>query len=211
MKVIHTNTLKDSWRQTFLALCDADDTDNDKYWRDEPVLIEVASPDVRPEPLFPMAQEDLNLINRYIVTGEQEERVCHEWTKLYYHRIFDEPLSQYRYFLEKLRATPPVGEAQISLWDKARDQDAAVSPCTQILWGRLRDGALELHVHAHSSDAYKKLLMNMQEFVSFQHHVAAELGCRVGKYLHFIDSCHLHHKDLEKIRLLEASIAMPST
>ena len=55
---------------------------------------------------------------------------------------------------------------QISIWDKSIDQTSDISPCTQILWFRKKFNKLEMHTHAHSSDAYKKLLMNIQEFVN---------------------------------------------
>ena len=46
---------------------------------------------------FPIIQEDIDIINKFIISGESEELVCHEWTKLYYHRLFDEPNSQIEY------------------------------------------------------------------------------------------------------------------
>ena len=93
------------------------------------------------------------------------------------------------------------------MWDKAIDQNQKVSPCTQIIWARIKHGKLELHVHAHSSDAYKKLLMNMLEFISLQHYIAKRVGVPVGKYFHFLDSGHLHHKDIAAIKALRADLA----
>ncbi|QQS18139.1 hypothetical protein IPL68_05905 [Candidatus Saccharibacteria bacterium] len=75
------------------------------------------------------------------------------------------------------------------------DQDMKISPCTQIIWGRIRYGKLEMHVHAHSSDAYNKLLLNLLEFVSLQSYLAKRLGLPAGMYYHFLDSCHLHNSD----------------
>ncbi|MBZ0186239.1 MAG: thymidylate synthase, partial [Candidatus Obscuribacterales bacterium] len=99
------------------------------------------------------------------------------------------------YLLEKLRLPEPVGEAQISLWDKNIDQGQEISPCTQIIWGRKRGDTLELHVHTHSSDAYKKLLMNLQEFISLHQYLAGRLDLNPGRYIHFLDSCHIHRQD----------------
>ena len=47
--------------------------------------------------------------------------MIHDWTKLYYHRMFTEPHSQVEYFLEKLKEETPQGDALISIWDKERD------------------------------------------------------------------------------------------
>lgn len=204
---ITANTPNDAWRSAFTSLYDnGAETGNDKYFRDEVMLIEVNNPVVEPaDPQFPMEQIDLDIINRFIFTGENEDEVVHDWTKLYYHRAFDEPNSQIEFLIGNLNPDNPVGEAQISMWDKNADQGQKVSPCTQIIWARIKHGKLELHVHAHSSDAYKKLLMNILEFVSLQHYIAKRVGVPVGKYYHFLDSGHLHRKDMDAIQALRTA------
>ncbi len=205
MKIIQTVTTNQAWREVFQTLMDSSiETDNDKYYRDEPVLIRIKEPTFEtPDELFPMAEEDLAQINRYIVTGEDEDQVVHEWTKIYYHRIWDEPNSQIRFMIKTLQEDTPTGECQISMWDKTVDQQADKSPCTQILWARIKHGKLEWHTHAHSSDAYKKLLMNIREFIALQYYVADQLGVEVGPYYHILDSCHVHWKDLESAQRLQ--------
>ena len=194
----------DAWIQTFKTLLTTgSDTGNSKYYRDETASIEVTSPDViAKDSHFPMTQQELDVINDFIYSGENEEGVVHEWTKLYHHRAFDQPNSQIEFMIEKLQAPLPVGEAIISMWDKSVDQDQQVAPCTLVVWGRIKHGKLEFHVHAHSSDAYKKLLMNILEFISLQKYVASRLGVEMGSYYHFLDSVHLHTKDLAAIEKL---------
>lgn len=206
---VTANTPNDAWRSTFTSLYDNGAvTGNDKYFRDEVVLIEIENPTVEPaDARFPMRQDDLDVINRFIYTGEDEDQVVHDWTKLYYHRAFDQPNSQIEFLISNLDSENPVGEAQISMWDKNADQGQKVSPCTQIIWARIKHGKLELHVHAHSSDAYKKLLMNVLEFVSLQHYIAERVGLPVGRYYHFLDSGHLHNKDLEAIEALRKELS----
>ncbi|MEO6109826.1 MAG: thymidylate synthase [Candidatus Saccharimonadales bacterium] len=208
--MIHISTISanEAWLETFTALLDqGSETGNDKYLRDEVTLIEIAEPLVLPADVrFPMSQSDLDVINRYIYTGENEENVVHDWTKLYYHRSFDEPNSQIEFLIKSLDQNNPVGEAQISMWDKSIDQGQKVSPCTQIIWARIKHGTLELHIHTNSSDAYKKLLMNMLEFISLQHYIAERVGLPVGHYYHFLDSCHLHVKDQLAIESLRQDI-----
>ena len=205
---IIATTPNDAWRSAFKSLYDTgSDTGNQKYFSDELTLIEITNPTVEPaDPRFPMDQKDLDIINRYIHTGENETAVVHDWTKLYYHRAFDEPNSQIEFLIANLNAENPVGEAQISMWDKLQDQGQKVSPCTQIIWARIKHGKLELHVHAHSSDVYKKLLMNILEFVSLQHYIAGRVGLPVGSYYHFLDSGHLHDKDKAAIDSLRKEL-----
>src|ERR1700677_4956468 len=118
MIVIQTDNAVAAWRQALTRLMqEGTTTDNGKYFRDELIAIELASPSVEPsDPLFPMPQHDLDVINNFIWSGADEANVCHEWTKLYHHRIFDQPHSQVDYMLAKLRLPEPVGEAVISLW-----------------------------------------------------------------------------------------------
>jgi len=142
-----------------------------------------------------MSQADLDVINHFIYTGENEDQVSHEWTKLYYHRAFDEPNSQIKFLIRNLKADWPVPEAQISIWDKMIDQDSDITPCAQIIWARIKHGKLELHVHTNSTDAYKKLLMNLLEFISLQHYIAEQVGLPVGTYYFIADSCHIYRKD----------------
>jgi len=209
MLLIEAENAVTAWKKALVTLLrDGDETDNSKYFRDEPALIELSNPSIEPaDPLFPMTQKDLDIINRFIFTGEKEDQVCHEWTRIYYHRMFDEPNSQVRYLIEKLQLDEPTGEAQMSMWDKSVDQKREISPCIQIVWGRKRGGSLELHVHAHSCDAYGKLLMNLQEFISLQHYLASELGLKVGRYLHFLDSCHVHTEDVDAAEALVTRFA----
>ena len=208
--MIHTiaNTPNAAWRSAFMALYDTGtETANQRYFRDEVVLIEIEKPTVEPaDARFPMKQADLDVINKFICTGENEDKVVHDWTKLYYHRAFDGPNSQIEFLISKLDPEHPAGEAQISMWDKNIDQNQKISPCTQIIWARIKHGKLELHVHAHSSDVYKKLLMNILEFISLQHYIAQRVGVPVGKYYHFLDSGHLHTKDLDAIEALRAGL-----
>lgn len=205
---ITTETTNQAWRQAFTQLYDSgQETNNDRYFRDELMVISVTQPELEPiDPLFPMPQEDISLINHFITTGENEEQVVHEWTKLYFHRMFDRPHSQIEYFISKLQSSIPKGDALMSLWEKSVDQTADINPCTQVVWGRIKQGALELHVHAHSSDAYKKLLMNMQEFIAIQHYVAGRLNISVGPYYHILDSCHFHWKDVEAAKELRGKM-----
>lgn len=192
-----TDSANDAWRQALTrVLHEGAETGNQFYLRDEMVVFELSRPTIEvPDPLFPMAAADLAVINNFITTGADEDSVCHDWTKLYYHRIFDEPNSQIKYMLEVLRESEPLTPAVASLWDKTVDQRQLVAPCTMVIWGRRRGKALELHVHAHSSDAYKKLLMNLQEFISLHHWLSAQLKLEVGKYIHVLDSCHIHRED----------------
>lgn len=207
MITIKEQTSSAAWRETFKTLyAHGSETDNDKYFRDELTVIEISKPAIESDSLFPMAQQDLDTITRFIWSGEHEESVVHEWTKLYYHRMFDEPHSQIEYLLRKIQEGRPKGDTQISLWDKNQDQEAEISPCTQIIWGRLKHGALELHVHAHSSDAYQKLFMNIQEFVSLHLYLAERLGVPAGTYYHMIDSCHLHRKHMSEIEGLAKAL-----
>lgn len=200
MITIKANNLNEAWRKAFIKLMEeGSKTDNTKYYRDEFIAFEIEdASEVNVDPNFPMSDEDLKIINRFMRTGDNEEKVVHETTKIYYHRIFDEPNSQVEYMVKVLNYDEPMGDSQISLWDKTKDQDFFYSPCTLVLWARRKHGKLEFHTHAHSSDAYKKLLMNLSEFASFHTYLSQRVNCVQGTYYHLIDSCHVHFEDLDK-------------
>lgn len=197
---IKAHNLNEAWRKAFITLFEmGGKTDNQKYFSDELVVFEIDDNDTSSfDPLFPMSQEDLALICDFIVTGKNEEAVVHETTKIYHHRMFDEPRSQVEYMVKVLNYDEPMGDAQISLWDKHLDQDFFYSPCTLVLWARRKHDYLEFHTHSHSSDAYKKLLMNLAEFSSFHRYLSGRVNSKVGTYYHIIDSCHIHYEDYDK-------------
>jgi len=197
MLIVRTENAVAAWRQTLGKLIrEGGATGNSKYFRDEFVTIELSNPSIEPaDPLFPMSQDDLDTINRFIISGENESGVIHDWTKIYHHRMFDQPHSQVENMVAALAKDGLSGQALMSLWDKTIDPYQTVRPCTLVIWGRKKEGKLELHVHARASDAYSKLLMNLQEFIALQKYLAGRLNMPPGKYYHVIDSCHIHSQD----------------
>jgi thymidylate synthase len=199
MIYIKAQSLNEAWRKAFITLFEmGGKTDNQKYFSDELIVFEVDDNDIsRFDPLFPMTQKDLDLICDFIISGQHEDEVVHETTKIYHHRMFDEPRSQVEYMVKVLNYDEPMGDAQISLWDKHLDQDFFYSPCTLVLWARRKHDHLEFHTHSHSSDTYKKLLMNLAEFSSFHRYLSQRIDAKVGTYYHIIDSCHIHYEDYD--------------
>ena len=197
---IKAKHLNEAWRKAFIALFEVGGhTDNSKYFSDELVVFEIEDNTIGEfDPLFPMSQRDLDVICDFIVSGEREDEVIHETTKIYHHRMFDEPNSQVEYMVKVLQYEEPMGDTQISLWDKHLDQDFFYSPCTLVLWARRKHDALEFHTHSHSSDAYKKLLMNLAEFSNYHKYLAERVQVKLGTYYHIIDSCHIHYEDYDQ-------------
>lgn len=194
-------SLNDAWLETLQALYSSPSALSSKYCRDLPALIKIAAPCAMEEvsPIFPMGSAAVQQINHYLVTGEGESEVPHEWSKLYRKRIFEEPYNQVEFVIRQLSEEETSGRTQISLWDKTTDQNAKIAPCTQILWFRRRGDSLEMHTHAHSSDAWNKLLMNIHEFHALQVYIAERAGLQIGAYYHFIDSCHIHQVDEKSV------------
>src|SRR5690606_12552032 len=88
----------EAWYESLRLLLQAETHShyNEKLCRDEPSIIEIQNPCIEPIPeKFPMSQHDIDIIKRYIISGENKRQVVHEWTKIYYHRIYYEPNSQY--------------------------------------------------------------------------------------------------------------------
>jgi thymidylate synthase len=199
--VINAKTSNEAWVEAIEKLINSNSTGNNKYFRDEAAVFCLDAPSIEPkDDRFPMSQSDLDTINQFMVSGENEDNVCHEWTKLYYHRLFDAPNPQIEFILGRLSQETPRSSCHASLWDKNIDQEALIQPCTLVVWARVRNSHLDLHIHAHSSDAYGKLLMNLQEFISLHIYLSERSGFPQGKYRHFIDSLHLQSRDIFSLK-----------
>lgn len=211
MLTINAEMANQAWRLAFTDLYkNGSKTDNNKYFRDEPALIIVNKPSLdKSDPFFPMDQKNIEAINKYIWSGKAGINISHEWTKLYHNRMFDNPNSQIKYLIKnlgKIDANSPVPITIMSLWDKNIDQKSRISPCVLVVWARIKNAKLEMHVHSHSSDAYKKLLMNLQEFISVQHYIARRKSVNIGAYYHFIDSLHIHLADFVNAKELYSKL-----
>lgn len=148
---------------------------------------------------FGMPKDQIDAISRYLLTGEHEDQVTHDWTKIYRKRLFNSEPNQIQHIIEYLKEKPNGKRAQASIWKQDIDLRGPIAPCLQLLWFQVVDGKLAIHVHMRASDCYGKLLMNMNEFAALQRYVADELSIAPGKYIHFIDTCHFNTADQEKI------------
>ena len=204
MIYINSPTISQAWQSALKALYQQGKViENDEIFRDSVMAIEVSNTtsdlfDDR----FAMSKQDVETINNYLVTGEGEDRVIHDWTKIYRKRLFDSEPNQIQNIIEYLKKKPFGKRAQASVWQQAMDLTGPIAPCLQLLWFQIDDGKLDIHVHMRASDCYGKLLMNMNEFVALQQYMANELQVEQGKYYHFIDTCHFNSADKEKIESL---------
>lgn len=195
---IEAKTANEAWNSALITLRDKYQIKSGKYFAESSCLFNLSNPELEAVPSkFPMNQMDMDVICSFMINGLDEDSVSHEWSKLYYKRITESPNSQLTYMIDKLKEDPESGRAVVSLWDKNRDQKGNIVPCTIYLWAKVLDKKLEFHVHARASDAYSKLLMNLNQFISIQLHIANELQVGVGKYVHFIDSCHIQKDDAD--------------
>lgn len=204
MIYISESTISEAWRKSCKSLSTHGKIFNSgEIFRDAAVTLEVK--DVysdRFDDRFPMTQEQVETISNYLITGEQEEKVIHDWTKLYRKRLFGGKVNQIEKIITYLTKKPHGKRAQASIWDSSVDFTGEIAPCLQVLWFQVVDDNLDLHVHMRASDCYGKLLMNMHEFSALQIHIAEKLGRKAGSYKHFIDTCHFNFKDKEKIEKL---------
>lgn len=204
MIFIRTLTIAESWRLALKTLYnDGRVVENDEIFRDESIALEVGNvTDDLFDDRFPMSKDQVNTINNYLLTGEQEALVSHEWTKIYRKRLFESEPNQIQNIIEYLKKKPNGKRAQASVWQPETDLSGSIAPCLQLLWFQIVDRKLDIHVHMRASDCYGKLLMNMNEFVALQRHIAEKLSVAPGKYIHFIDTCHFNSADKMQIEKL---------
>ena len=197
---VSASTASIAWRQCCVdLLANGYPVAEKGFFREESASIEISNiKDGLHDSASPMSQEDIEIVSRYLVSGECEDMVNHEWTKVYRKRLFvEEP--QIQRVISYLRIKRQGVRAQASLWNSAKDLYSECAPCLQVLWFRIVGEDLHLHVHMRTSDCYRKLLMNINQFIGLQEHVALEVQARPGKYVQFIDSLHFREVDREVI------------
>lgn len=184
------------WRKTLNELYKTGFIPSDnRFARMESLAIEIEHPILeKKDNKFPITQEDIDIINKFIISGESEELVCHEWTKLYYHRLFDEPNSQIEYMKKRIKKNR-TGIA--TTWEKEVDQYGDIKPCMLSIIAMKQNEKLYFQLHARACNVYDKLLMNIQEFVSLQRYLAKELNLEVGRFVFTIDFAQIAVKDIK--------------
>lgn len=199
-----------AWKRAFLLLySNGTPVPENGFYRNEPAALEVLDTSrgsAWHTPLCPMSPDGIAAIRQYLVHGDLGTAIDHEWTKIYRERIFGKQ-NRIDEIVALLTEWPDCPRAQISLWNPERDYVRfSLAPCLQILWFKIIDRRLDLHVHMRTTDCYGKLLMNMNEFLELQHHVADRLTLPTGVYRQFVDSLHFHTKDATAVDRLVGMI-----
>lgn len=198
-----------AWHNVVKELYASPETQGE-LWKDQIVVVELENinPNDYYDPNFPMTQQNVDDINHYLVTGENEDKVIHEWTKIYRHRLFGTNYNQIEQVIEYLKKKPHGLRAQASVWNQEVDLYGKIGPCFQLAWFRVSEqNKLDIHIHMRASDGYGKILMNINEFVALQKYVAQSINVESGTYIHFIDSCHFNLEDKDKVSELIQKIA----
>ncbi|MCX6706849.1 MAG: thymidylate synthase [Candidatus Woesearchaeota archaeon] len=202
---IQARTLAEAWKKGFIELYDkGNKMDDPEILKDDMLIAEISEPLSENEadylhPIFPMKKDVLDAYNDYIVLGVNADKVLPEHA-LYHSRIFsfpagDNTFNQINSVIEKLKKDPFSKRAQISMWSPEIDPDERKVPCIQIIWFRVENGKLVMHVHMRACDAYKKFLMNLNICAALMSHVSKSIGVMPGKYVHFVDSFHIYKED----------------
>ena len=199
MIYIKEKTLAEAWRKSFKELhAKGKESQESEFYRFSYAVIEITDTSSTTDLYdahFPMSQENITTINNYLITGEKENEVIHDWTKLYRQRLFSEDYNQVESIIEYLGKKPSGKRAQMSIWNQQIDLYGEIGPCLQIIWLQIMNGKLEMHVHMRASDCYGKLLMNMNEFIALQNYIAKRLNIQCGSYIQFTDSLHFNSTD----------------
>jgi thymidylate synthase len=97
--------------------------------------------------------------------------------------------------IDRLQADPDTRQAVLELWQpKALRTSTKDVPCTLTWQFFIRDGALEMHVHMRSNDAWLGMPYDIFNFTQMQRLVASKLGIPCGCYVHHVGSMHLYEK-----------------
>jgi len=200
MIFISEKTSSLAWSTSFINLLDYGiEMPENSFFRSAAATIEIE--DVENDlynDLFPMSFNEIKNISNYLLYGEGI--INHDWTRIYKERLFDFDGNKIEIIIELLKKWPDCPRAQISIWNNQEDiKKENLAPCLQLLWFKIIENKLVLHVHMRTCDCYGKLLLNINEFISLQKFVSKKLQLENGAYIHFIDSLHFHKKDEKNI------------
>ena len=197
MIIIKENNINTVWKEALKQLYKNGYIPQDKrFYKMDTLVIEIVKPKlIIPDKLFPMDKKEMEIINQYIISGKNEEKVSHEWTKKYYHRLFDSPNSQVEYIINRIQKD----RAGIACTWKKEDQNAEIKPCMLSITANNENGKLYFQLHARACNIYDKLLMNLSEFITLQKYIANKCDLEVGRFTMFIDYAQISAKDKEKV------------
>lgn len=204
MILIETDNLARAWEESFLALYEkGNELEDPEIFRDAALILKINNPLSANNfhDLFPMNEELIQEYNKFIISGGDKGNVQSEHV-LYYERIFNYPpnsINQIKQVISKLKENPFSKRAQISFWDPEIDYEDKKVPCIQIIWFRIENSKLVMHVHMRACDVFKKILMNLNICIQLMKYVSETLNLQIGHYIHFVDSLHMYNIDIDKI------------
>lgn len=97
--------------------------------------------------------------------------------------------------IDILRRDPDSRRAVLQIWDWPRDLGVATNdaPCNTLLFLKIRQGALNIHVANRSNDLLWGMMgANVVQFSMLQEYIAEKLGVTVGTYHQTTDSMHAY-------------------
>lgn len=204
MITINSEDISQGWEKSFIKLYEQGILSNDsKIFKDSTLVLTIKNPisGNKTNNFFPMNQELIKEYNQFIISGGDRNNVLEEHA-LYHERIMqfsDKINNQLNYVIETLKKKPYSKRAQISFWDPNIDQINQKVPCIQIIWFRIENQNLVMHVHMRANDGYKKLLMNLNICSEIMKYVKKHLNINEGHYIHFVDSFHFYNEDKNQI------------
>jgi thymidylate synthase len=203
MIISQSSSIAESWKKTGALLLKNGEQTKQAFRDERAVIIINDVSKAEFDNNFPMSQHDIEIINEFLITGENEDEVIHDWTKIYRRRLFGigGEINQIESIFNYLSEQPQGKRAQASVW-RATDINAEIAPCLQMLWFQIKGNKLEMHVHMRAVDAYGKFLMNVNEFAHLQRFLADKLDLQTGKYYHFIDTLHFNYDDQKEVEKL---------
>ena len=112
-----------------------------------------------------------------------------------YRMRYTQDVDQIQKVVYMLKEDPATRRAVISIWDTKLDlaTDSKDIPCNDMIFFKIRDGALHITVANRSNDIiWGTYGTNIVQFSMLQEYVAAHIGVNVGTYAQVSDSFHAY-------------------
>ena len=189
---IKTNNVLKSFRLSFLLLYESTYIPSDNELLKEDTLSMEINEKSTPKRIVIKKESVVNNFNydKYFKNGQNIAKAeCKYLTR----EIFQN--KQVSKIIKYLRQYPDTKRAILFLWkDKYRNLEKEC-PCMSYAFFRKDYDKLNVNVHMRANNAYNLILIDIDTLRAVQKYIATNVGLKIGKYIHYVDSFHFYKKE----------------
>lgn len=145
-----------------------------------------------------LGKDGIKFLESFEKYGDENNIRIQEECEYYFDTIFNS--KKIDKALLVLRKDKSSKKSIIYLIENPKPKNNKIPPCLTCITFRIINNKLDMHCHMRANNAYRLLLINF--FINGVIHAEAarQLGIKVGKYYHIVDSLHIYKNELEGVK-----------